>query len=822
MTDSKKTKAELIEELQATRKRVAELEQQSKSSQQDSDSLQIYRPVDRLLELERIAELATWVWDIQHNSAKVSVEHDRIFGTSPDYFKNNSLEQFIKLVHPDDRDNWQEAFNNCIKQISPGKVEYRIIRHDGSERILVDRFDVVCDMAGKPTHLIGSTQDISEFKKVMDALHSEMYFAESLINTAQSIILVLNTNGQIIRFNPYMEMITGYHLEDVKGQNWFDTFIPEKNREHLRGMFDEAIDDIQTRGNINPIVTKDGRERIIEWHDTTLKDSDDNITGLLAIGHDITWRCEIEEVVEQERKLLKTVFAAAPCLQVLKDKNGAYQTVNPAFCQFMGKDENEIIGRTDFDLFTEDIAHRYYEEDRKVIESGQSQVKDELITMPDGESFWFQITRTAVQNMQNNITGILVSMLDITERKLTEQQLVETTKQAREASKAKSQFLARMSHEFRTPLNSILGFAQLLEAELDTATSDPTKKHIQQILDSGWYLLTLVNDVLDLASIEANKLELFVSSINTASLIHECVDIMKPLAQDQNITLVYADNVNCNGCNVKADPLRLKQVLLNLISNAIKYNRDGGSVTINCQQTDASHGRITVTDTGHGIATEDQTTIFEPFSRLYLNTYAAQGTGIGLAITKQLIELMGGSIGIESQPGIGSAFWVELDLADETESECEAETPDDQDARRETNKGQQHTLLYVEDSPSHIQLLEAIVRKMPDIRLLTAHTPKLGLELAQTHKPDMIILDICLPGMDGYEVLGKLQEHETLRYTPVIAISANAMPSEVEKGLQAGFRRYLTKPINISEFKKVVYEVLVDSAAKPGSSGQTT
>ena len=210
--------------------------------------------------------------------------------------------------------------------------------------------------------------------------------------------------------------------------------------------------------------------------------------------------------------------------------------------------------------------------------------------------------------------------------------------------------------------------------------------------------------------------------------------------------------------------------------NAIKYNRDGGSVTINCQQTDASHGRITVTDTGHGIATEDQTTIFEPFSRLYLNTYAAQGTGIGLAITKQLIELMGGSIGIESQPGIGSAFWVELDLADETESECEAETPDDQDARRETNKGQQHTLLYVEDSPSHIQLLEAIVRKMPDIRLLTAHTPKLGLELAQTHKPDMIILDICLPGMDGYEVLGKLQEHETLRYTPVIAISANAMP----------------------------------------------
>lgn len=820
MTDRNKTRAVLIEELQAARKRIVELEQSSSSSRH-TDSLQIARPEDRLAELQQIANLATWELDIQNNIAKVSGEHSRIFGAKSDYFDNNSLEQFLNFVHPDDLTSWKEAFETCIREKSPAIIEYRIIRQDGSERNLIDRFDVVCDISGKPTHIIGSTQDITEYKHAKDALRYEMDFAKALIDTAQSIILILDTKGQIVRFNPYMEAISGYHFDEVKGRDWFSTFLPEREQQHIRKIFDKAIAGIpNTHDNIYPITTREGQERIIEWHDSALKDINGTTTGLLAIGHDITQRCETEEAVKQERKLLEIVFAAAPCFQVLKDKNFIYRSVNPAFCQFIGKDENEIVGKTDFDLFPEEIARRYHEEDNQVMESGKSRVKDELITLPEEEQIWLQVTRTAVRNTKNNVTGILVSMLDISDRKHAEQRLVVAMKQARDANKAKSQFLARMSHEFRTPLNSILGFAQLLESEMGTVSPEIQISHIKQILNSGWYLLNLVNDVLDLASIEANKLELFIDTINTAGLIHECVDIMKPLAQDRNITIVYTDNVNCDGCTVKADALRLKQVLLNIISNAIKYNREGGSVTVNCQQTDANHGRFSVTDTGPGIAEEDQATIFEPFNRLYLNTYAAQGTGIGLAITKQLVELMGGSIGIKSQPGIGSTFWVELELADQTASECEVTTPVAPiDNDKSITKGQYHTLLYVEDSPSHIQLLEAIIKSMPDIRLLTAHTPKLGMELAAKHKPDMIILDICLPGMDGYELLDKLQKNEALHTTPVIAMSANAMPNEIEKGLRAGFRRYLTKPINVSEFKKVVAEVLADNIALSRQDG---
>ncbi len=397
------------------------------------------------------------------------------------------------------------------------------------------------------------------------------------------------------------------------------------------------------------------------------------------------------------------------------------------------------------------------------------------------------------------------------EAKEREEQMEMAVAEAESANLAKSQFMARMSHELRTPLNSILGFSQLLNADDASLNQVKRREYAQTILSSGWHLLSLVDDVLDLASIEANKLELSMDTINTSAIIQECVNTMLPLTQDRNITLEYMENVNCEGCTVKADVLRVKQILLNLLSNAVKYNREGGSVAVTCQETDAGFGRITVTDTGAGIAKGDQKVLFEPFSRLYLNTYATQGTGIGLSLSKHLVELMGGSIGVESQPGKGSTFWVDLKLAQQTASECEKKEPVMSASLVGTETKQRNTLLYIEDNPSHIKLLKALVEDMPKIHLLTAHTPQLGLEMAAAHKPDLIILDVCLPGMDGFEVLKKLQEHEKLSDTPTIALSANAMPQEVEMGLRSGFRRYFSKPIRVDEFKKAVKELLADN-----------
>jgi signal transduction histidine kinase/ActR/RegA family two-component response regulator len=394
------------------------------------------------------------------------------------------------------------------------------------------------------------------------------------------------------------------------------------------------------------------------------------------------------------------------------------------------------------------------------------------------------------------------------EAKQREEEMKKAVAEAESANQAKSQFLARMSHELRTPLNAILGFAQIMESSGDGSTIAEHHDNISTIIHSGWHLLRIINDVLNLSSIEANKIDLYVNNVSVNECILDCIEILLPLSQERDIALNYSDST-CEGLLVRADPFRLKQVLLNLIANAVKFNRDGGSVSVHCQAIQSGRIRIAVSDTGHGFQEKDIPSLFQAFSRLPERAYSVQGAGIGLAISKQLTELMDGTIGVESVLGKGSTFWIELPESSEL-TQAKAKRPANHDEKSVENTGQ-FTLLYIEDNPSHIQLVETIVKDMPGIRLLAAPTPTLGLELAKAHQPDVIALDICLPGMDGFEVLEQLRVNETTRVIPVIAVSASAMPEDIEKGLRTGFRRYFTKPINIIEFRKAVNELLEDS-----------
>jgi len=351
-----------------------------------------------------------------------------------------------------------------------------------------------------------------------------------------------------------------------------------------------------------------------------------------------------------------------------------------------------------------------------------------------------------------------------------------------------------MSHELRTPLNSVLGFAQILQMEMSSAEE---LELIGYIVKSGGYLLELINEVLDISRVESGSIAVELEVVSSAELVRQCVEMVSAQAFEHDVTII--DNCD-NDCYVRADFQRLKQVLVNLLSNAIKYNQVGGAVIVECSVSGPQRMRVSVTDTGDGLSIEKLAQLFQPFNRLGQEGSGEEGTGIGLVVTKRLVELMGGSIGVTSTIGKGSVFWIELVVAAAPQlvgdgvalvSAPQAQIQDG-DALR--------TLLYVEDNPANLQLVERIVARRPDMRLLSARTGTLGIELARSARPDVILMDINLPGMSGIKAMQILRADTATAHIPVVALSANAMARDIERGLEAGFFRYLTKPIKVNEF----------------------
>jgi len=390
---------------------------------------------------------------------------------------------------------------------------------------------------------------------------------------------------------------------------------------------------------------------------------------------------------------------------------------------------------------------------------------------------------------------------DITKLKRAQEDFRQARDEAEAASLAKSEFLSSMSHELRTPLNAILGFAQLLDTDPSLPLQEDQQESVDQILSGGRHLLTLIEQVLDLARIETGNIAVSLETVVLADVYRDCVPIAETLASKREITLKYtpADP----SLALLADTTRLKQVLLNLLSNAVKYNKHGGEVTLSSTPTDHGTIVIAVGDSGAGIPPEKQEMVFEPFNRLGAETSATEGTGIGLTISKELVHLMNGSIDFESKLGEGSIFRVELPMAtarqaapdiDEADAALAARTAAADD--REEDDGR---LLYVEDNPANLRLMERIVERIPNLQLLSAHTAELGLELARAHLPDLIFMDIGLPGMNGYEAIEHLKSDPATAHIPVVAVSASVTKSDIDRGREAGFADYVPKPLQIDQ-----------------------
>ena len=550
---------------------------------------------------------------------------------------------------------------------------------------------------------------------------------------------------------------------------------------------------------------------------TALRDAQDAIIGYLLIGTDNTARKQVEaEQKRLDQRLRDQQFYTRSLIEsnidalMTTDPAGIITDVNKQTEALTGCTRDELIGAPFKNYFTDPERA---EAGIKRVLSGSKVTDYELTARArDGKETVVSYNATTFHDRDRKLQGVIAAARDVTERKRFEQtqqennvELERAKAAAEKANLAKSDFLSSMSHELRSPLNAILGFAQLINSESPPPTPSQTAS-IDQILHAGWYLLELINEILDLAQIESGKLALSLEPTSLAEVIFECQAMIEPQGQKRDIRMTFPRfDIPYF---VDADRTRLKQVLINLLSNAIKYNQANGTVVVDCATSTPERVRVSVRDGGAGLPPDMLMQLFQPFNRLGRETSAEEGTGIGLVMSKRLVELMGGTIGVESTVGQGSVFWFELNSAAVPQLAVDLAKPM---AISQANVQQDvppRTLLYVEDNPANLRLIEQLIARRPDLRLLSARDGNLGIELARANHPDVILMDINLPGISGIEALKILREDPTTAHIPVLALSANAMSRDIKKGLQAGFFRYLTKPIKVDEFMDTLEEAL--------------
>jgi PAS domain S-box-containing protein len=515
--------------------------------------------------------------------------------------------------------------------------------------------------------------------------------------------------------------------------------------------------------------------------------------------------------LEHQYRRSEQILGAATDGFFATDLSGRIVDTNPAFCHMLGYTREELLQRSVLDIRASASAADVAAHIETVRRTGHDRYDTQHLRK-DGSPVTVEVSLSQV--MFGDEPLLFAFVRDISERLTAHRQLREAKEEAERANRAKSEFLSRMSHELRTPLNAILGFGQLLEIQAaESAALAPSAGQVREILHAGRHLLTLIDEVLDLARVESGNLSVSPEPVALLPLLQDCLTLMRPQAGARGVRLVEPA-ASC-AVHLRADRTRLKQVLLNLLSNAIKYNRADGEVRIGCVHPPACPEgtlRVCVNDTGAGLSPAQQQRLFVPFERLDAEVQQIQGTGIGLALCKRLVELMGGAIGVESSPGAGSSFWVQLPVAPPPAEPPAPALPTDATTPAPA-ADHQRDVLCIEDNPANLRLIEGIFAGRSDVRLLTAHAPGTGLELARTHGPALILLDINLPDMDGYAVMRCLREHAATRSIPVIAVSANAMSSDLERAKAAGFAAYLTKPLDIAHALRVFDEVL---ARPPG------
>jgi len=758
---------------------------------------------------------------------------ERMFGYCAAELIGKKFSLLIPELDRDQRNGSLEYYNagDEARAIGLGR-EFLGRRKDGG--IFPMQMTVSEMWLGSQRHFTGILRDITVRKQAEEALRKAGPLQSAIFNSANFSSIATDAKGVIQIFNVGAERMLGYAAADVLNKiTPADISDPQEVIARAKALSVELSTPITpgfealvfkaSRG-IEDIyeltyIRKDGSRFPAVVSVTALRDAQNTIIGYLLIGTDNTARKQVEEErLKLDQRLRDQQFYTRSLIEsnidalMTTDPLGIITDVNKQMEALTGCTRDELIGAPFKNYFTDPERA---EAAIKLVLSEKKVTNYELTASArDGKKTVVSYNATTFYDRDRKLQGVFAAARDVTERKRFERALqesnveLESAKSAAEkANDAKSGFLSSMSHELRSPLNAILGFAQLMESSSPPPTA-PQAESIAQILQAGWHLLKLINEILDLAVIESGRMSLSPESVSLSEVISECQAMMEPQAQQRGVSMTFPQFHDDAPFFVKADRIRLKQIIINLLSNAIKYNKEQGTVVVDCVVSAPERIRISVADTGAGLPPEKLAQLFQPFNRLGQEAGGVAGTGIGLVVTKRLAELMEGVLGVESTVGVGSVFWCELISAaapqlgiqsGEAAASARPHLPDGAPRR---------TLLYVEDNPANMKLVEQLIARCPDMELLTAANGTLGIEVARANQPQVILMDINLPGISGVEALRILREDPATAHIPVIALSANAMPRDIAMGLESGFFRYLTKPIKVKEFMDTLDEAL--------------
>lgn len=719
------------------------------------------------------------------------------------YMPECSGKELVSMIRQDDR--WalipiiflsgEQDINNQLQAIKIGADDF-LIKPVNTNK-LVATVNAAVKRARKNVKLN------SELKKSLRENKSQLITLDQ-----HAIVSVTDVGGRIVHANDKLCEISGYSHEELLGQNHRIL----KSGHHNNDFFKELWDTISSGKIWHGVVCNKAKDDSEYWVESTIVpflDEKGKPYKYVSVRTDITKLRVSEDRLSRSQKFANIgtwdwdiisgeLYWSDQIWSLFGYDKGALDTTYDNFIAAVHPDDRELVINAVTDCS----------------ENGNAYDIEHRVVWPDGCIHWLHESGDVVRNSSGKPIHMLGVVRDITLFKTTEQEIIVAREEAEKANRAKSKFLSSMSHELRTPMNAIIGFSQLLKMSKIQPLTELQAVNVEEILVAGKHLMNLIDEVLDLSKIEAGHLDLLRSNVNVNSVVKESLQLIIPVAQSRGIEIVIICNDKIIGLDqledennfVYTDKTRFKQIILNLLSNAAKYNSEGGKITLAYNEVEEGFLRVSVTDTGNGLSFKQQEQLFTAFNRLGLEQTEVEGSGIGLVITKKIVELMGGKIGVNSKVGEGSTFWFELPIYSDAgvEKIKDEEKTKDVEGNNISDRSEKRSVLYIEDNPANLRLVEQVLDCIPYLNMWSAPEPLLGLELAEEHIPDLILLDINLPGLDGYQVLEKLRSQESTKDIPVIAISANAMPRDIEKGKKAGFDGYITKPVNVKELLREV------------------